>query len=150
MKKGDTYLALVFLADGLVWLRSGLEKVSSTKFLDGLAGTLTKFASNNPFDWYKNLLLTMAVPNALWVGVGVEAGEVLAGIMISVSALLILTKRKVTPLFKMFVCLGFLAAVLLSGSFWLAASWTGASTDALNLLMLALELVGLAYWLLEK
>ncbi len=149
MKRIEAYLALVFLADGFLWLKSGLEKVSTTKFLDGLAGTLAKFASNNPFGWYKGILMNIAVPNALLVGVGVEAGEIFAGVMIVVSGLVILSKRKATPLFKVFLRLGFLAAILLSGSFWLAAGWTSASTESLNLLMLALELVGLTYWLRE-
>lgn len=146
MKKADFYLGLTFLVDGLLWLRSGLEKVSSTKFLDGLAGTLTKFASGNPYGWYKSLLETMVIPNALGVGVGVETGEVFAGVTILTSGLVILLGRKISPLFKIVLTLGFFVGILLNGAFWLASAWTGASTDSLNLLMLALEFIGLVYW----
>lgn len=130
------YFYLILLANGLIWLRSSYGKFASGNFVQGLGGTLERFASKNPYSWYKDFLQNVAIPNSQTIGMVVLWGEAFVALAIVGGAV-----------FKMkrVLILGLLGGAVLNVLFWLAAGWTSPSTDSLNLLMLVIELVGIFF-----
>lgn len=144
-KDNQKYFTLVLLVMGFIFLQSGYEKIASGKFVEGLAGTLGKFASNNPYPWFKDLISSVGVPNAGLFGPLVMYGEVLVGAaLFGVSAYLLLGK-KATKLVYLALLLGSLGAAALNGTFWLAAGWMSPSTESLNLLMFAVAVIAAVF-----
>lgn len=144
-KSASLSLGLIFLVDGFIWLQSGVGKISSSKFVDGLAGTLTKFSGGNPYPWFKDFLTGMAIPNAWFIGWGVQLGEILAGVTALAAGVILLSGKKVGGIVRVALGVGFLAGAILNGLFWLAAAWTSPSTDSLNLIMAAVGVSGLLW-----
>ena len=140
---------LVLLVVGFLWIRSSLEKIEGGKFVSTLGGTLGKFASNNPYPWFKNLLQTTAIPNSQMFGMMVMVGELVVAITITVSVLMMLAGKR-SGLVHSILLLGLLGGLLLNGTFWLAAGWMSPSTDGLNLLMFSIELIGFFYLLKQR
>ncbi|MCL5784924.1 MAG: hypothetical protein M1142_06260 [Patescibacteria group bacterium] len=138
------YLLLIFLFDGLIWLKSSIGKFQSGNFADSLGGTLAKFASNNPYPWYKSFLQNVAIPNSKIFGLFTQWGEFFSAISIILASIFLLlgTKNKVV---LVLLFLGLLGGMFLNAIFWLASGWTSASTDSLNLLMFVIQTIGLAY-----
>lgn len=146
MKSLNRYLLIILLADGVLWLKSATGKVSSGNFADTLGQTLTKFASNNPYPWFKSFLLTTAIPNSKAFGTLTMWGEMFVALSLTLGiAYLLLNANKTTPILKKFLILGLLGGMFLNAIFWLASGWTSPSTDSLNLLMFVTEFVGLIY-----
>lgn len=135
------FLLLILLADGLIWLRSSYGKFSAGTFVETLGKTLEKFASQDPYSWYKGLLQDVAIPNAPVVGTVILWGELLVALAIVVGAVLLWGKRAGARA-KWILLAGLLGGAVLNLLFWLAAGWTSPSTDSLNLLMMVVELVG--------
>ena len=144
-KSAYNSLILILLFLGLTWLRSGWGKLTEGKFVDGLGGVLTKFASNNPFPWYKSFLQNVAIPNSKIFAYLTMWGEFLTAITVSLAALYLLVVRRRSRLVLISLGLGLLGGVFLNAIFWLAASYTSPSTDSVNLIMLAIELAGLTF-----
>jgi len=137
-------LMLVLFVNGLIWLRSAWGKVTEGKFVGSLGGTLTKFAGNNPYHWYKQLLTDLAIPNSITIGNLIMWSELAVAILISGSALYLLANPKANiKMGSLFFGLGLIGGITLNTMFWLAAGWTSPSTDGLNLLMLDTQLIGL-------
>lgn len=136
------YLLLIFLADGLLFLRSSYGKLVSGKFPEDLGGTLTKFAANNPHSWYKNLLVTQAIPQSHTIGILVMYGEALGALLITVGALGMLLDHQ-HRWFRLFLLKGLLITFVLNVMFWLASGWTSPASDSLNLFMAAVEFIGI-------
>ncbi len=151
MKKqnSDISLILIFAALGFIWARSSYGKLTGGTFVSGLGQTLTKFASNNPYPWYKQFLQNVAIPNSTTFGLMTMWGEVLVALAILGGTFLLLTKGKLNGLVKWVMVLGLIGAMMLNLTFWLASGWTSPSTDGLNLLMFAVELSGV-YYLLKR
>lgn len=135
---------LIVLVNGLIWLRSSWGKLTEGKFVGGLAGTLTKFASNNPYPWFKNLLQTVAIPNASTIGLLIMFSEAFIAVALTGGALYYLFAKKINPTVGLLFKLGLVGGSLLNLIFWLAAGWTSPSTDGLNLVMLATQSIILA------
>lgn len=70
----------VYLSIGLVWLRSFYEKLVSGTFADTLGVVLTKFASKNPYPFYKTYLEKVVIPNAKVYGYVTMWGEFLTAL----------------------------------------------------------------------
>jgi len=134
---------LSLLVIGGVWLRSGFEKMAEGKFVSSLGMVLNKFASENPNSAYKEFLLNTAVPNASFFGYAVMWGELFSGITLVGVTLYLLTQRHVNRRLGIIIGLGLIIGFILNLNFWLAAGWMSSSTDGLNLLMMALEAIGL-------
>ncbi len=135
---------LVLLFDGLIWLRSSYGKFAAGNFVAGLPGTLGKFASNNPYPWFKNFLQNVAIPNVFIIGNIVLWGELFVALTVALgSGYLLLQKNN--PLVKKLLMKGLLVGAFFNFLFWLAAGWTSPSTDGLNLLMVVLQVVGVIY-----
>ena len=138
---------LVLLVDGFLWFKSSWGKLSEGVFVDNLSGTLTKFASKNPYPWFKDILNSYAIPNTAAVGAMIMYGEFFFAAAVLLSVLAIfggVRDRWVLWLLGV----GLLGLAAMNLVFWFAAGWTSPSTDSLNLLMLTVELVGL--WLVYR
>lgn len=127
-------------------MRSCYGKFVSGNFAEELGKTLTKFASNNPFPWYKEILMNQAVPQSNILGNLVMFGELLAGLLIVVGGVGVFTNFK-KRIYKILLLLGLVVAFKFNLMFWLASGWTSPSSDSLNLLMLWIELVGIVFCL---
>lgn len=145
VKSLNYYLLLVILANGFIWTRSSYGKLVSGKFVDGLGGTLTKFASNNPYPWYKDFLQNFAIPNSQIFGQLTMWGEVLVALSLAGGALYLMLTKKFNTAVAALLVLGLAGGMFLNGMFWLASGWTSPSSDSVNLLMFVVQLVGLAY-----
>lgn len=139
-------MLFIIFVTGLIWLRSSWDKISGGKFVDNLPSTLTKFANGNPYPWYKSLLQMVAIPSSQAIAPLIMWTEFFVALSLTLVPLLLLLKRK-NQLVVIFGILGGIGGMFLNGLFWLAAGWTSPSTDSLNLLMFALELIALLYFL---
>lgn len=140
-------LYLILLVVGFIWSRSSWGKLAEGKFVGGLGATLEKFASKNPYPWYKDFLENVAVPNSTTFGYLTMYGEAFAALAITLSAVILLFKKSVNSLVLIVLSLGLATGAFLNAVFWLASGWTSPSTDGLNLLMFAIELIALwAIW----
>lgn len=138
----DKYLLLIILADGLIWLRSSLGKFPPEKFINGLGVVLQKFASNNPYPWYKSFLQNIAIPNSQIFGTFTFYGEILTALSVTLAAVYLLFKPA-KKLILILLLAGLLGGMFLNATFWLASGWMSPSTDSLNLLMLAIQTIAL-------
>lgn len=145
-----TVILLILLANSLIWLRSSFGKLSSGKFLPSLAGTLEKFASNNPYPWFKSFLQGVAIPNATVFGLLTMVGETLVATGLTAGLLYLLTRGQLPRMARILLITSLLGGMFLNAVFWLASGWTNPSTDSLNLLMFGVQAIGLIYVLKLK
>lgn len=152
INKFDYYLLLIILANGVLWLRSSIGKLSSGKFVEELGSTLARFASKNPYPWYKDLLQNTAIPNSHLFGLLTQWGELLVALSTLGAAAYLLIKPAKNRLVLMVLLLGLSGGMFLNAVFWLASGWTSPSTDSLNLLMFGIQFIGavFAFQLLRK
>ncbi len=140
LKNSESGLLLIILVVGLTWARSSWGKFESGKFVNSLGAILIKSAEHNPYSWYKSFLQDIAIPNSVIFAQMVLWGELLVAITIIFSSIYLLKKQK--KLVYIILISGLLGGLLLNLNFWLAFAFTSPSTDNLNLLMGAIELVG--------
>lgn len=141
-------LLLIILTIGLIWSKSSLGKISSGNFADNLDKTLVKSAQNNPYPFYKDFLQSVVIPNSYLFGQMIVWGEALVALAITLSSVYLL-KRPQEKLAKLVLIAGLLGGIFLNVNFWLGFSSTNPAVDSLNLLMMAVELIG-AYHLASK
>lgn len=145
-KKVPLEFLFVFLAIDLIWLKSSLGKWMGGVFINSLGGILTKFASQNPYPWYKEFLKSVAIPNSSLFGTLILLGETFVAFSLLFGLYFLISKRVNTGIVWL-VTLGLITGTLLNANFWLASGWTGASTDSLNLLMFLIEVIGVWYFI---
>ncbi len=121
------WLTMGRIFTGFVWLYAGIEKLATANF--SVAGAAAYFASKNPNAWYADFLRNTVIPNAGLFTQLVMYGEILAGL-----ALIFGLLTNVAALFGAFM----------SFNFWLAAAWTGPSTEILNVQMALVQLMFIA------
>lgn len=73
-------MAIIFLLFAYEWLVSGLDKVLSSDFRPGLAGSLRDAMKDNPNHWYVSWLNQNIIPHAQTVAILVEVGELLVAL----------------------------------------------------------------------
>lgn len=139
-------LILIFLALGLLWLKSSLAKFSSGNFVSGLGTTLSKAADKNPYPWYKQFLNSVAIPNSQVFGTLVLWGEFLSAAAIILGSLILLKKGS-NKFARWILIAGLAGGLFLNITFWLAFGYTSPSTDSLNLLMGVIEVIGILAFL---
>jgi len=127
-----------------IWLKSSYGKVMGGKFVSSMEGVLKKFASENPYPFVKSFLETMAIPNAPLFGFLTMWGEVLVALSLLVS-LVILYLGNGKRLLWMLLSLGLFGGAFLNAIFYLSAGWTSPSSESLNLLMFAIEVIVAVY-----
>jgi|SRR3989338_7257238 len=135
-------LLFIFLALGLLWLRSSLAKFASGNFVSGLGTTLSKVVDKNPYPWYKQFLNTVAIPNSQIFGSLVLWGELLTALAIIFGSVMFFTS-KAGKFASLVLMAGLAGGFFLNIIFWLGFGYTSPSTDSLNLLMGVIEIVGL-------
>lgn len=147
LKMINKSLLFIILVNGLIFLRSSWGKFADDKFANGLAGTLAKFASKNPYPFYKSFLESVAIPNSQLFAVLTMTGELFAALTLVLGSIyLLLNKKNQKNQFVTLVLrLGLVVGLFLNVSFWLASAWTSPSTDGLNLLMAVVQLIALVY-----
>lgn len=79
---------------GWEWFMSGGNKLFSGQFPQGLAGTLNDGIKNNPNGWYVSILQHAIIPNSIFWGYLIEWTEIIIGIVLIGSALLLLTRPR--------------------------------------------------------
>ena len=112
---------------GLVWLNSGLTKLTTPSF--SIANPVGYFASKNPYPWYADFLRNTVLANPDLFTRLVIAGEILVGLSL---------------ILGLFTNVGAFFGFFLSLNFFLAAGWTSPSTYSLNLNMLLVQLMFIA------
>lgn len=139
MRGADRWLAVVRIAVGLLFLESGIHKLSwggreggppmpalSERWQRALPKRLLEFAQENPVPWYRSFLYHAAIPNARLFAALVAWGEFLIGLSLA------------TGLLARFASF---AGVFLAGNYFLANFWMGPCQRNLDLLLLVLFLV---------
>lgn len=135
-------LSLILLSIGLLWLKSSLGKFTSGNFVSNLGETLSKIVDKNPYPLFKQFLNNVAIPNSEVFGFLVLWGELLTALAIILGTVGLLLKTKV-KLARMVLIAGLAGGLFLNIIFWLGFGYTSPSTDSLNLLMGAVELIGI-------
>lgn len=130
---------------GYIFLESGYGKISGGKFVTSLGATLTKFAKDNPYPAVKAFLENIAIPNSVLFAFLTQWGEFLTGLNLLGLSILLLVNSKVSNKYYWLMSLGFATGLLLNTTFWLAAGYTSPSTGSLNMLMAAVNLIGLIF-----
>lgn len=138
-------LLIILLAVGLVWLRSSLGKLTGGTFVQTLGETLSKVVPKNPYPWFRDFLTSVAIPNSQTFGTLVLTGEFLSAVLITVGALGLLLNPRPHKMLNRALIVGLLIGAFLNIIFWLGFGYTSPSTESLNLLMAAVEIIGLFF-----
>lgn len=133
---------LILLSLGLLWLRSSLSKFISGNFVSSLGDVLSKTAAKNPYPLFKQFLITIAIPNSQVFGSLVLWGEFLTALAIIFGSASLLLRPKAVRLQSFILIAGLVGGLFLNITFWLGFGYTSPSTDSLNLLMTAIEIIG--------
>lgn len=136
---------ILTIIPGLVWVRSGFAKVSEGKFPGMLGGILEKFASNNPYPFYKSFLQNTAIPNAQTLGNLVMWGELLTGLAIILSVGYLLLRGSKASWVKVLLPAGLIGGLFLNINFFLGGAWTNASKEGLNMIMIMTQAASLFF-----
>lgn len=136
---------LILLANSVVWARSSYTKWVEGKFVAGLGTTLEKFASNNPYPFFKDFLTKTAIPNSEMFGTLTLWGETFAAFGSLAALLYLLWKKEPQKWAVVLLISGLTVGALLNLVFWLASGWTSASTDSLNMLMFLTGVIGIIF-----
>lgn len=134
----------VFLGLSLIWLRSGIEKILSGSFPENLSQTLMHFSENNPIPSVVNVIDSVFLPYSIVYGYLVMYGELYVGMTIGIICLVTFQKA-ISRSFLYLLASGFFIGAFLNVTFWITSGYLSPSGDALNLLMLYLEILGLVY-----
>lgn len=145
MIKAEKALTLILLVNSLIWARSAYGKLTTGAFVNGLGGTLDKFASKNPYPPVKDFLQNVAIPNSTVFGQLTLWGEVTVAVISTLGAVYLLLNRKNNKVVVWALMGSLMGGVFLNLVFWFSAGWTSSSTDSLNLLMFFVQLFGLGY-----
>lgn len=135
-------LLWVLLSVGLLWARSSYSKFTSGTFVTGLGETLSKVTPKNPYPVFKEFIASMVIPNSAIFGLLILWGEFLVAVSITVGTIILLL-NPINKLAALVVVAGLAGGLLLNVVFWLGFGWTSPSTDSINLLMGAIELIGI-------
>ncbi|HRN96662.1 MAG TPA: hypothetical protein PLD54_04405 [Candidatus Levybacteria bacterium] len=144
-KKNDWFFLFVASVIGFIFFKSAYGKLTGGEFVDGLAGTLKFFASENPHSFVKTFLTDTIIPNSILFGHFTMWGEFLSAVCILVPVVYYLFTRKRTKHMMFLLGIGFLVGAFLNWTFWFAAGWTSPSTHSLNLLMGLIQSAGVVY-----
>lgn len=135
------WLILVQWSLAYQWLHAGWEKWIHPDFMQGIGGTLSRFAESASVSWYANFLTTVAAPNATLVGNLVRGGEIAVGIALALGGILMLSTRTHRKLINVILLVANSGGLLMNVAFYLAAGALSPSTAGLNVLMGMLHII---------
>jgi len=72
---------LLRLLFGIIWISSGLGKIGKLVFSD-VTKTMTNFADNCLFEFYSELIESIAIPNKTLIFILLISAEIIAGLLI--------------------------------------------------------------------
>lgn len=136
---------LMLLPSALVWLRSGFGKVTEGKFPGILEGILKKFASENPYPFYKSFLENTVIPNAKSVGTFIMWSELVSAVFVIIPLIYLLTQKNKNKIIEYMLIAGLLLGIFLNVNFYLGGAWTNQSKEGLNILMILSQTIGLVF-----
>lgn len=142
MKNTNTYLYLIFSVIGYIFAKSSIAKIQGGNFVTSLAPTLEKFASKNPHPLCKSFLENIAIPNSNIFGLLTMWGEFFSGVTVGLLSLYLIFKPKVNRAIHILLAAGLLVGAFLNATFWMAAGWLSPSTESLNMVMFAVQIIG--------
>lgn len=145
LKVSPKYLYAILFTIAFIYSKSSFGKLTEGKFVSGLAATLTKAASNNPYTWVKDFLENIAIPNSILFGNLTMWGEFLVALSLVVSLLFLSFTKNPSKLWYLVLALGCIGAMFLNAVFYFALGYMSASTESLNLLMFFTEGSGLIF-----
>ncbi|MDD4933772.1 MAG: DoxX family membrane protein [Methylacidiphilaceae bacterium] len=139
MRVADRWLAVLRIVMGLLFVESGVHKLSwagargglpipavSQRWQQALPKRLLEFAEKNPIGWYRAFLYHAAIPNSRLFAALVAWGELLLGLALALGLLARLAS---------------FAGVFLAGNYFLADFWMGPCQRNLGLLLLVIFLI---------
>lgn len=135
--RSHDYLYLIQVILGFIWIKSAIPKVLTNNFVEALPKTLAYFASKNPVGWYKYFLETFAIPNATIFAELSRWGELYAGMVLFISALMLLKNPQ--KILHLITITGLLTGLFLNFNFGLASFWTSPANETVNLLMFLVQ-----------
>lgn len=138
-------ITLIILSVGLIWAKSSYGKFTSGSFVSSLDQTLTKILDKNPYPWFKQFLVGAVIPNSQVFGSLVFWGEFLTAVAIVLGSILLLLNPQAGRLTRLMLILGLAGGIFLNTIFWLGFGFTSPSSDSLNLLMIAIEIIGIVF-----
>lgn len=147
--KATKYLLIIFLVLGLLWAKSSYGKLTGGTFVSSLGTTLTKTADKNPYPWFKQFLISTAIPNSQMFGSLTMWGELLSAVAIILGSILLLSSQ-MKKVASLILLLGLVGGAFLNIIFWLGFGYTSSSTDSLNLFMAIVEIIGVVYMLSSR
>src|SRR5215472_1538818 len=112
-------LAAVLAVQSVVayeWLNSAFTKIVHGGFATGLAEQLARNSDGAP-GWYRVLLQAVVIPNGAVFGYLIEAGELLIGIGLIATAVVLFANGRHLSVATLRALLGVVAAVALGGAF---------------------------------
>lgn len=122
-----------------------MAKIQGGSFVSSLAGILGKFASKNPYPFCKNFLENIAIPNSIIFGTLTMWGEFFSGVTVGLLSLYLIFQPKGSRSIHILLAAGLLVGAFLNAIFWFAAGWTSSSTETLNMVMFAVQIVGFVF-----
>src|SRR5690348_361963 len=108
-------LAAVQAIVGWEWLVSGLNKVLSGTFPQGLASTLNQGIQDNPNSWYASFLHTFVQPHSIFFGFAIEWTELTIGVIFLSGALVLLGRPRMRGEEQHSLTVGFCTAAAIAG-----------------------------------
>ncbi len=108
-------LAAIQAIVGWEWLISGLNKVFSGTFPQGLANTLNQGIQDNPNAWYVSFLHTFVQPHSIFFGYAIEWTELTIGVIFLSGALVLLGQPRIRGESQHSLAVGFCAAAAIAG-----------------------------------
>ncbi len=164
-RKQTSWIMLLQVPIAWEWLSAGWQKINEggfgAKFAESLPRTLGFFEKKttatgssitNPNTWYVNSFLAWGKANPTLVGYLVEFGEFITGLIIFAAIGYFFVMKKTLPTWLVWVVVvGLTGGIFLNLNFYFAAAWpeTGISTLSLNVMMLFLQAIFVAYYLIR-
>ncbi len=142
----NIYILAIIMFIGLVWTRSSIGKFLEGNFAGTLNETLIRFASKNPYPWFKGFLENFAIPNSQVFGYLTLYGELFTAVTTLVIPFYLLFSKQINKNSLILLLLGLKVGIFLNLIFWLASGWLSPSTYSLNLLMLGVQVI-LAFYI---
>jgi len=90
-------------------------------------------------------LASVAIPNSQLFGMLVLWGEALSAVAITIGSIILLLNPHPNKLVVLGLIAGLVGGLLLNIVFWLGFGSTSPSTDSVNLLMAAIEVIGIIF-----
>ena len=151
-REGTFFLALAAVQAALAyeWLYAGWLKLSSAgAFVANIGATLSHFASENPYPWYKDFLLGIVMQDAALFAYLVEWSQVViaASLFLSMVLYLFASSEFWRRLALIWAAAALVGGLIQNANFYLAAGWTALGTRGVNVVMFWIQGALLYAWL---